>query len=110
MAGCLRTTLRALIAAVPSFAALGAFLRLDRQGRDGARFQAAQRNRLAGLLAITVGAVLDAGERRVDLGDQLALAVARAQLDGAVGFRGGAIGEVGVGLVLVRQVRRGAGG
>ena len=44
------------------------------------------------------------GQRRVDLGDQLALAVARAQLDGAVGLRRGAVGEVGVVLVLVLQM------
>ena len=47
------------------------------------------------------------GERRVDLGDQLALAVAGAQLDGAVGFGRGAVGEVGVVLVLVLQVLQG---
>ena len=79
---------------------------LDRQRRDRARFQAAQRDRLAGLLAIAVGAVVDAAERLVDLGDQLALAVARAQLDGAVGFRGRPVGEVGVILVFLLQMQQ----
>src|SRR5262249_46309129 len=52
--------------------------------------------RLAGLLAIAVGAVLEAGERRVDLGDQLALAGARAQLDRSVGLPGRTGGKGGV--------------
>ena len=43
-------------------------------------------------------------DRGVDLGDQLALAVAGAQLDRAVGLRRGAVGEIGVILVLVLQV------
>ena len=43
-------------------------------------------------------------DRGVDLGDQLALAVAGAQLDGAVGLRGGAVGEIGMVLVLVLEV------
>ena len=81
-----------------------ALLRLHRQRRDRARLQAAQRDRLAGLLAIAVGAVLDAAERFVDLGDQLALAVARTQLDRAVGFRRCPVGEVGVVLILFLQV------
>ena len=63
-----------------------ALLRLYRQRRDRAGFEAAQRDRLAGLLAVAVGAVVDAAKRLVDLGDQLALAVARAQLDGTVGL------------------------
>jgi len=42
-----------------------------------------ERDRLAGLLAIAVGVVVDALQRGVDLGDQLALAVAGAQFDGA---------------------------
>jgi hypothetical protein len=67
-------------------------LRLDRERGDGARLEPLERNRLAGLLAIAVAAVLEAGERRVDLGDQLALAVAGAQLDRAIGLRGRAVG------------------
>jgi len=39
----------------------------------------------------------------VDLGDQLALAVAGAQFDGAVGFRGGAVREIGMIDVLFLQ-------
>src|SRR5271169_6191431 len=81
------------IVAINSFALLVPLLRFHRQRRDRARFQPAQRDRIAGLLAIAVAAIVDAPERRVDLGDQLALAVARAQLDRPVGLRGGAIGE-----------------
>ena len=43
-------------------------------------------------------------ERFVDLGDQLALAVAGAQLDGAVGFGRRAVGEVGMILVFFLQM------
>ena len=46
-------------------------------------------------------------QRSVDLGDQLALAVAGAQLEGAVGFRRGAVGEVGLVLALFLQVLQG---
>src|SRR6266571_903311 len=98
------TSDRASIVPVHALAALVALLRLDGEGSDRAGFETAQRDRLAGFLAIAVGAVLDALQRRVDLGDQLALAVARAQLDRPVGLRGGAIGEIGMVLVLVLQV------
>ena len=81
-----------------------ALLRLDRQRRDRAGFEALERDRLAGLLAIAVGAVVDALQRGVDLGDQLALAVAGAQLDGPVGLRRGAVGKIGMVLVLVLQM------
>ena len=43
-------------------------------------------------------------QRGVDLGDQLALAVARAQLDRAVGLGGGAVGQIRMVLVLVLKV------
>ena len=94
----------ALLVAVNLLALLVALLRLDRQRGDRARLKALQRDRLAGLLAIAVGAVVDAAQRGVDLGDQLALAVAGAQLDGPVGFRGGAVGEIGMVDVLVLQL------
>ncbi len=76
-----------LLVAVDALAALVAFLRLDRQSGDRAGFEPLEGDRLAGLLAIAVGAVLDAGEGGVDLRDQLALAIAGAQLDGAVRLR-----------------------
>ena len=95
---------KSLVVAIDPLAALMALLRLDRQRRDRAGFEALQGDRLAGLLAVTVGAVLEALQRGVDLGDQFALAVARAQFDRAVGLGGGAVGEIGVVLVFVLQV------
>ena len=92
-----------LLVAIDLLALLVALLRLHRQRRDRTGFQPLQRDRLAGLLAIAVGVVLDALQRRVDLGDQLALAVAGAQFDRAVGFGRGAVGEIGVIDVLFLQ-------
>ena len=76
-------------------AAFVPFLRLDRQRGDGARVQPLQADGLARLLAIAVVAILDPLQRRVDLGDQLALAVAGAQFQRPVGLVGGAVGEIG---------------
>jgi hypothetical protein len=80
-----------------------AFLRLDGERRDRAGVQPLQRDRLAGLLAITVGSLLDPLQRRIDLGDQLALAIAGAKLDGAVGFRRCAVRQIGVVCVFLLQ-------
>src|SRR5262249_52463609 len=81
-----------------------ALLRLDREGGDQARLESFERALLAGLLAIAVGAIVEAGERLVDLGNQLALTVAGAQLDRPVGFRGGAVGEIGMVLILILEM------
>src|SRR5579864_1925118 len=97
---------RSLVPVHP-LAALVALLRFDGERCDRARFEALDRDRLAGLLAIAVGAVFDARERRLDLGDELALAVARPQFDGAIGLRGGAVGEVGMVLVLILEMLEG---
>src|SRR5215207_1321326 len=78
----------ASVVPVDALVALVPLLRLQRQGRDGAGLEALQGDRLARLLAIAVGAVVDAGEGVVDLGDQLALPVAGAKLDGPVRLRG----------------------
>ena len=82
--------------AVGALHALVTLLRLEAQRRDGPRLEPAQADRLVGFLAIAVAAVLDALQRRVDLGDELALAVARPQLDAAIGLERGAVGEVGL--------------
>ena len=76
-----------LIVAINAFSLLVTLLRFHREGRDRACFQSTQRDRFAGLLAKTVGAVVDARKRLIDFGNQLALAVARAQLDGPVSLR-----------------------
>src|SRR5258708_35052065 len=85
-----------LLVAIDFFAFLVALLRLHRERRDRARLQPLQRDRLAGLLAIAVGVVLDALQRGVDLGDQLALTVAGAQLDRPIGLGGRAVREIGM--------------
>lgn len=85
-----------LFFAIDLLAALMALLRLDRQGRDRAGVKTLQADRLAGILAVAVGSVLDPAQRRVDFGNQLALPVTRPQLGGAVGFGRGAVGEIGV--------------
>ena len=58
---------------------------------------------------IAVGAVLDAPERGVDLGDQLALAIAGAQLERPIGLHRGAIGDVGLEQALFLEVVQGLG-
>jgi len=73
-----------------------ALLGFDRERCNRTRLQPLQRDRLTGLLAVAIGVVLYSLQRRIDLGNQLALAVAGAQLNRAVGLRGGPIGEIGV--------------
>ena len=46
----------ALVVPVDALVALVTFLRLEGKGRDGPRFEALEGDRLAGLLAIAVGA------------------------------------------------------
>src|SRR5262249_54411414 len=76
-----------LLVAIHAFAPLVAFLGLDRQGGDRARLQPLEGNRLAGLLAVAVGAVFDTLQCSVDFGDQLALSIAGPKLDRPVSFR-----------------------
>ena len=86
------------------FAPLVAFLRLDRKGRDRARIQSLQGDRLAGFLAESIRAVFEAPQRRIDFRNQLALAVARAKLELALGFRSGAIGKIRIGRGLRLEI------
>src|SRR5882672_11545256 len=58
------------------------------QGRGGAHLQPLQADLDAAFFAIAVVVLVDARNRLVDLADQLALAVAVAQLQGNVGFLG----------------------
>ena len=76
---------RQLFVAVDALAPLVALLGFDAQGRDRPRIEALQADRLAGLLAIAVSALIEAGKGRVDLGNQLALAVAGAKLESPLG-------------------------
>ncbi len=84
------------VLAIDALTPLVALLGFDREGRNRACIEALQPYGLARLLAIAVGAVLDAGERRIDLSDELALAVAGTQLQRAVRLGRGAIGKIGV--------------
>src|SRR5512140_2273407 len=70
---------------------LAAFLRLDRERGGRPREQALDADGLARFLAVTVAAVLDAHERLVDLLQELALPVARAQLERVLLFQRGAV-------------------
>src|SRR5262245_11813030 len=77
---------------------------LNGERRDRTRLEPLERDWLTGLLAIAVGAVVEPDEGFVDLGDQFALAIAGAQFDGTIGLRGGAVGEIGMILVLVLEM------
>ena len=72
-----------------------AFLRLDRHGGDGTRFQATKRNGLARDFAISIFAIVDPPQGSINFRDELALAVARAQLDRPVGLARRAVVEIG---------------
>src|ERR1700732_2561574 len=56
------------------------------------------------LCPVAVGPALEPLQGGLDLGEQLALPVAGTQLDRPVGLRGGAVGEVGMILVLVLKM------
>src|SRR5260370_29340469 len=90
----MRTWRSALQRSVGTFVAaraletLVALLRLDRERGDRTGFEALQRDRLAGVLAVAIGALVYRLQRLVDLGDQLAEPVAGAQFEGAVGIGG----------------------
>src|SRR5579883_1661709 len=95
---------RRSIVAVRAFHALVALLGFEAQRRDGTGLEAADADRLVRLLAIAVAAVLDAHQGGIDLGDQLALAIARAQLDRPLGLERSAIGDVGLREALFFEV------
>src|SRR6185437_89504 len=98
------TRLGPSIVAVRALHALVALLRLEAQGGDGPGLQAADADRLIGFLAEAVAAVLDAQQRGVDLGDQLALAIARAQLDRTLRLQRGAVRQVRLGEALLLEM------
>src|SRR5262249_19029911 len=85
-------------------AMLPALLRVEAQRRDRARFEAFETDFLVGFLAIAVAALFDALERFVDLADQLAVAVARAQLERVLGLARGALGLVADVAHFIAQV------
>src|SRR5580693_3167231 len=92
------------IVAVNAFAPLVAFLGFDRQRRDRTRLKPLQCDRLAGFLAITIGAVFYALQRSIDLGNQLALAVTGPQFNCPIGLRRRPVGKIGMILALVLKM------
>ncbi len=97
----------ALLVPINLFPLFVALLGFDRKRRDRSRFEPLQRDRLARFLTIAIGIVFNPLQGGVNLGDQLSLPVTGAQLDGAVGFRGRAIGEVGkVDVLFLKSLQR----
>jgi len=67
--------------AVPyDYAPLVHFLRLEAEGRNRPRVEPGNTDRIAGFLAVTVGTILDALDRSVYLGNQLALPITCPEL------------------------------
>src|SRR6476646_1733538 len=93
-----------LLVAVDALAPLVALLGFDAQCRDRPRVEPLQADWLAGLLAIAVGALVEAPKGRVDLGNQLALPVAGAKLESPLGLGGRPGGDLGVLGRFVLQV------
>ena len=77
------------------FAPLVTFLCLEGKRRDRTGFESRESDRFAGLFTIAIGAIVDAPERFVDLGDQLALAITCAEFQSAIGFARGVPGLPG---------------
>src|SRR5438270_2494501 len=92
------------LVAVGALHALVPLLGLDRQRRDRARFEAANADRLLGLLAIAVSAGIDARQRGIDFRNQLSLTVAGPQFDRPLGLQGGTVGQVGLQQAFFLQV------
>ena len=89
---------------------LAALLGLQRQRRGGPGQQARQADGLAGLVAVAVVAAVQPRQRLRDLLQQLALAVARAQLQRVLFLDGGAVGRVGHDGGVLAQVLGGLAG
>src|SRR3546814_14460481 len=68
------------------FLPLVALLRFQGHGRDGASLQPREGDRLSRHFAIAIFTFVDAAQRCVDLGDQLALAVTGTKLDRPIGL------------------------
>ena len=82
-----------------------ALLRLQGHRRDRPCFQAGQRDRVARYFAISIFALVEATDRGIDLGDQLSLTVAGAELEAPVGFTRSAVGDVGLTERIDLQLR-----
>ena len=74
--------------------ALVQFLRLNRESRDGTRIKSFDTDGLLSFFAIAVAAVIDALDRRINLGDQLARPFAGSEFHSALRLRRRAIGQI----------------
>src|SRR3712207_5418233 len=81
---------------VNPFAPLVPLLRFHRQCGDRPGDEPFQTDRLSRLLAVAVGALFDPPQSRINLADELALAITGAQLDRAVRLRRSPVGVIGV--------------
>src|SRR5690606_20302216 len=95
---------------VHPLAALVPLLGLEAQRSDWPRIKAAQPDRLPGLLAVTVGTVLDPGERCVDLGDKLPMTVTGPEFQRPVSLCRSPVGKVGVVIGVFMQTHQGFAG
>src|SRR6056297_335120 len=96
------------VVAMHLFPALVTFLCLEAHGGDRARIQPLERDGLARHFAIPIFAIRDPAQRRIDLGDQLALAITGPQFQRAIGFLAGAIGNIGDVARSILKARHGA--
>ncbi len=93
-----------LFVPIDLFTALMHFLGFEPKRRNGPCIQPRDADGIAGFFAIAVGAVIEALQRRIDLGNQLALTVPRAQFQRAIAFGTGAICHVRMVLALFLKV------
>src|SRR5205823_7173952 len=100
-----RSPRRASIVAGHFLDTLVPLLRLQRHGRHRAGLEPRQRNGLAGHFAIAIFALIKAADRAIDLGDELALAVAGAELDRPVGLARRAVGQVRLAQRVALELR-----
>src|SRR5882672_1164760 len=87
---------------VESLLLLPAGLGLDRKGGGRPRDQPRDADGLAGLLAVAVGALVDAAQRLVDLLEQLSLAIPGAELERVLLLYRRLVGRVRLELVLTQ--------
>src|SRR5690348_10524384 len=85
-----------LVVARHALDALVALLRFQSHRRDWTGFQPAERDRLASHFAIAIFAFVEATDRAIDLGNELALPVAGAELDTPIGLARRTVSNVGL--------------
>src|SRR6185437_702947 len=95
---------RLLLVPIHPLAPLVHLLRLEAEGRYWAGVEPCDTDRIAGFLAITVGAVLDTLQGRVDLGDQLTLAIPGPKLKCPVALGRGPIGHIRMVLTFFLKI------